>query len=110
MRALHSIFTKLAGRIRRPDGQSLIETAVIFPILVTLLIGSADLARVARASIGVANAAKAGAQYGTQSGFTAQDSTGIATAASNEDTNLSITTTSSYTCVCSDGSSSTCSN
>lgn len=94
----------------REDGQSLIETALVLPLLMTLLIGAAEMARVARASISVANAAKAGAQYAVQNGYTAQDTTGIATAAQNESTNLTIMTTSSVSCVCSDGSSSTCSN
>lgn len=97
--------------LRRSErGQALIETAIVAPVLVTLMIGAADLARVARASIAVANAAKAGAQYGAQNGFTAQDATGIATAASNEASNLTLTTTSSYACVCSDGTASTCQN
>ena len=100
----------MRGLGRRSEGQSLIETALVFPILVTLLIGAADLARIARASIAVSNAAKAGVQYGTESGFTAQDSTGIATAAANEASNLTLTTSSSYSCVCSDGSASTCQN
>lgn len=101
---------RLVRRIGDGRGQALIETALVVPILVTLLIGAADLARVARASIAVTNAAKAGAQYGSENGFTAQDATGIATAASNEASNLSLTTTSSYSCVCSDGSASTCLN
>ena len=99
------------GRARRFDsGQSLVETALVFPILVTFLVGTADLARVARASIAVSNAAKAGAQYAVQNGFTAQDSTGISNAAAAEAVNLSLTTTSSYSCVCSDGTASTCGN
>jgi Flp pilus assembly protein TadG len=91
-------------------GQSLVETALVFPVMVTLLVGAAEMTRVVRASISIANAAKAGAQYGTQSGYTAQDSTGIATAASNEVPNLTLTTTSSIACLCSDGSASTCLN
>jgi len=99
------------GRGRRGErGQSLVETALVFPVLVVMLVGSAEMARVVGASIAVANAAKAGAQYATENGFTAQDSTGIATAASNEASNLTVTTTSSWACVCSDGSSSTCKN
>jgi Flp pilus assembly protein TadG len=90
--------------------QALIETALVFPILITLLIGAVDLSRVARATIAVTNAARAGAQYGGQDGFTAQDATGIATAASNDSSTLTIITTSSYACVCSNGSSSTCLN
>ena len=91
-------------------GQSLVETALVFPLLITMIVGTVEMARVVNASIGVANAAKAGAQYACKNGFTAQDSTGIATAASNEAPNLTINTISSYSCVCSDGSASTCLN
>jgi hypothetical protein len=67
------------------------------------------LARVAYAAIEVSNAARAGAQYGAQNGFTASDPTGIANAAAADAANMSsLSTTSSYTCICSDGTSSTC--
>lgn len=91
-------------------GQSLVETALVFPVLITMLVGAVAMARVVNASIGVANAAKAGAQYACKNGFTAQDSTGIATAASGEVPNLTVNTTSSFACSCSDGSTSTCLN
>lgn len=95
---------------RNESGQSLVETALVLPVLLTLLIGVVEMARIARAGISVANAAKAGAQYATQNGYTAQDSSGIATAAQNESTNLTVSTTSSFSCTCSDGSASTCAN
>jgi Flp pilus assembly protein TadG len=92
-------------------GQALVETALIFPVLIALLIGAAEFACVAYAAIEVSNAARAGAQYGAQSGSTASDTTGIATAASADAANLTgLTTASSYACACSDGSSSTCAN
>jgi Flp pilus assembly protein TadG len=95
----------------RDAGQSLVETALIFPLLIALLIGAAELARVAYAAIEVSNAAKAGVQYGAQNGSTASDTTGIQTAAANDAANLSgLTTTPSYSCVCSDGTASTCAN
>src|SRR5579864_1112246 len=90
-------------------GQALIETAAVFPLLIAILVGTAEMARVAYAAIEVSNAARAGAQYGAQNGYTASDTTGIATAASSDASNLSgVTTTSSYACVCSDGTASTC--
>lgn len=90
-------------------GQALVETALVFPVLIALLVGTFEMARVAYAAIEVANAARAGAQYGAQSGYTAQDATGISNAAANDAANLTgLTTTSSYACVCSDGTSSTC--
>jgi Flp pilus assembly protein TadG len=91
-------------------GQSLVETALVVPILVTLLVGTVEMGRVVYASIAVANAAKAGAQYGCENGFTAQDSSGIALAASDEVPTMTVTTTSSSACACSDGSASTCLN
>jgi Flp pilus assembly protein TadG len=96
---------------RGQAGQSLVETALVFPMMIAILVGAAELARVAYAAIEVANAARAGAQYGTQNGAAASDTTGIATAASSDAANLTtLTTTSSFTCVCSDGSASTCAN
>jgi Flp pilus assembly protein TadG len=106
----------LRKRVSRPGaageaGQALVETALIFPILLALLIGAAEFARVAYAAIEIANAARAGVQYGAQSGYTATDSTGIATAASKDAANVTgLVTTSSISCVCSDGTASTCAN
>jgi Flp pilus assembly protein TadG len=107
-----------AGRSLDHDlesGQALVETAVAVVLLSTVLIGAAELARVAYAAIEVSNAARAGAQYGAQNGEDAGDTTkdgtagGIQNAAATDAGNLTnLTTTSSYTCACSDGSASTC--
>ncbi|KAA6461222.1 pilus assembly protein [Acidobacteria bacterium AB60] len=105
--------TNILKRLRRSmgeGGQSIVETALVVPALATMLVGSVQMARVIYASIAVANAAKAGAQYGCQSGYTAADSTGIATAASNEAPNLTVSTTTAVACACSDGKASTCLN
>jgi len=97
------------GAQDQESGQALVESAVAVVLLTTVLIGGAELARVAYAAIEVANAARAGVQYGTQNGFTASDTTGIQTAAANDAANLSgFSATASYTCVCSDGTASTC--
>lgn len=93
------------------SGQALVETALVLPVLIALLIGAGEIARVAYAAIEVANAARAGAQYGVENGSSASDATGIATAASTDAANVTgLTTTSSYACVCSDGGASTCAN
>lgn len=97
-------------RSKGERGQSLVETALVVPVLVTMLVGAVEMGRVVYAAINVANAAKAGAQYGGENGYTAQDTTGIATAASNEAPTLTVTTASSTSCSCSDGTSSTCLN
>lgn len=91
-------------------GQSLVETALVVPVLVILLVGAVEMGRVVYASIAVANAAKAGAQYGCENGYTAQDTSGIALAASSEAPSLTLSTSSSSVCACSDGTASTCLN
>ena len=94
---------------RGEAGHSLVEAALILPLLTVILVGGGELARVAYAAIEVSNAAHAGAQYGAQNGGTASDATGIATAAASDAANLTtLTTTSSFSCICSDGSASTC--
>jgi Flp pilus assembly protein TadG len=95
----------------RDSGTALIELGISIPIFTALLLGSAELARVAYASIEVTNAARAAVQYGAQTNATAADSTGIKLAAANEAYNLSdLSTMVSTSCICSDGSPSTCLN
>ena len=90
-------------------GQSLIEVALSVSIFAVLLVGAAEFGTVLYVAIEVSDAARDGAVYGAQNGSTASDTTGIATAAANGAANLSgLTTTSSYSCSCSDGTSSTC--
>jgi Flp pilus assembly protein TadG len=103
------------------SGQALVETIVSLGVLVVFMLGVIELGQIAFTAIQVANAAKAAVQYGTQNGATAQDQAGIATAAAADApslsglsnttfTSTSSGTTSSYACICSDGSSSTCAN
>jgi Flp pilus assembly protein TadG len=95
--------------IRNTKGQALVEVALTAPLLILLLLGAAELGQVAFAAIEVANAASAGVQYGAQTTITASDTTGIQTAASDDASNLTgLTATSSFTCICSNGSASTC--
>ena len=93
-------------------GQALVETALTLPVLLLLLVGAAELARVAYASIEVSNAARAAAQYGAMNGGGFKDATGMLAAANNDAANLTPAVTfnpaPSYACVCSDGSASTC--
>lgn len=102
-------FQFVTGLQQETAGQSLIETALLGSLFMVLLLGIIELGRVAYAAIEVANAARAGAAYGAQNGSTASDSTGISNAATNDAANLTgLSTTSSYACVCSDGTASTC--
>jgi Flp pilus assembly protein TadG len=78
-------------------------------LLIPILLGAVEYARMAYASIEVSNAAMAGVQYGAQDPTTAADTTGIQTAASNDAPDVTLgTTTTSTSCICSDGSASTC--
>lgn len=89
-------------------GQSLIELAVSVPIIAMLIFGSVEVAKVIYASIEVKDAAMAGVQYGTRNPIAAADSTGIQDAAAADAPGMTLTTTSSLSCICSDGSASTC--
>jgi Flp pilus assembly protein TadG len=96
------------GRQRRfrPDsGQSLLEVALLLPMLIALLLGVIELGRYAYISILVANAARAGAAYGAQSLEQSVDTAGIQGAAGNDFQNNgqnpgSLSVTSLISCGC----------
>ncbi len=60
-------------RIHPEKGGALLELAVVMPLLILLAIGVMDFGRVFARSIVVANAARAGAEFGAQSGATTVD-------------------------------------
>jgi Flp pilus assembly protein TadG len=70
------------------NGGALIETALALPLLALLLLGASELGLADYQAIEVANAAKAGAQYGAQNSTTAADIPGIRLAARNDASNL----------------------
>ena len=72
------------GLLRSQSGQSLVEVALLTPILLAFLIGGIELGRYAYLSILVGNAARAGAAYGAQSLPQSVDTTDIQTAADND--------------------------
>jgi len=87
-------------------GASLVELALMMSVLSLLLIGVVDMGRAFYLSMEVADAARAGAMYGYQTSATMKDTTGISTAASNDAPEVTgLTTTSSYGCMCSNGTS-----
>jgi Flp pilus assembly protein TadG len=95
--------------LRAERGGALVELALTMPILIVLFVGAAEFASLSYASIEVSNAAMAGAQYGTQSITTEADTVGIQTAASNDAANITLgATTVTPSCICSNGSASTC--
>lgn len=99
--------------MKSESGDSLVELALLLPILTMLLLGTVDLGRLAYVSIELSNAARAGVQYGQQNSTTSSDLTGMQTAATNDATDLvgankgNLTAVASYWCQCSDGSSVT---
>jgi Flp pilus assembly protein TadG len=86
-------------------GQSLLEVALITPLLLVLALGVIEVGRYAYIAILVGNAARAGAAYGAQSLPQSVDTTGIETAADNDfqsngQTVSSLAVTSSTSCGC----------
>jgi Flp pilus assembly protein TadG len=94
--------------VSKDAGQSLIELALTLPLLVLLLIGAAELGRLAYYSIEVSNAARAGVAYGAQNHVTASNFTAMQTAAQNDAGNITLTTaTATNACACSPSYSAT---
>lgn len=96
--------------VGKERGGALVELCLVVPVFAVLLVGAAEFARVEYAGIEVSNAALAGVQYGSQSADAAADLTGIQTAAANDAPNITLSppATASVSCICSDGSASTC--
>lgn len=95
MMKLRNRFHKL---IRSESGTSMIEFAILLPVLAFFLIGMIDLGRATYYGILAANAARAGAQYGSQYLWTVADGGGISTAATQDSPNVSWTVTSQELC------------
>jgi Flp pilus assembly protein TadG len=93
------------GILLSPSGQSLLEVALLTPMLLALLLGAIELGRYAYISILVGNAARAGAAYGAQNLVLSIDTSGIQTAADNDFQNNgqsagSLTVSSATSCGC----------
>jgi Flp pilus assembly protein TadG len=92
--------------VKHPQsGQALVELGLLLPMLVLLLLGVVELGRYSYVGILVANAARAGTAYGTQTLSQSVDTIGITTAARNDfktngqnPTNLAVTSTVSCGC------------
>ena len=107
---LHPPFlrSRVAARQRGESGQALIETAVTIAMLSIMLLGAAELGRIAYAAIQVTTAAKAAVQYGSRTSGTAGDITGMKIAAALAAPalpNIAANTTINSTCLCADGAS-----
>jgi len=85
---------------RWPRGQSALELAIAIPLMIFMLMAAADFARVFFVRVAVNGAARAGAQYGSQSVVTAADATGMIAAAKTGASNLSGLSAAADQCTC----------
>jgi len=69
---------------RTPRGQSVVEIALVTPLLLMLLVGTIEIGRYAYYSIEASSAARAGVQYGAQSLAYSKDLAGITQAAQKD--------------------------
>ena len=95
-------------RVRSQSGQTLLEVALLTPLLLAMVLGVIDMGRYAYIAILVGNAARAGAAYGAQSLPQSVDITGIEAAADNDfqDNGENVSTlavSSSTACGCDSG-------
>jgi Flp pilus assembly protein TadG len=92
------------ARARKQKGQAMVELAIALPILLLLTLGVIEVGRAAYFSIEVSEAARTGAQYGTQSLADAANTPNITQAALNSVPDISsgsMTVTSvNQSCVC----------
>lgn len=93
----------LAHLGREDRGTSLVETAVLMPVLMLLFVGTIDFGRAYYSAIEVNSAAEAGALYGVQN---PTDLTGMVAASKLDAADLaSVAAVATYGCECSDGGS-----
>ena len=84
------------------SGQSIVELAIVSPLLIMLMVGAVDVGTFMYGGIEVGNGARAGVHYGSQSIQTAADVAGIGSAASADAQQISgfkVTNAATY-CVC----------
>ena len=91
--------------MRSESGQTLLEAALVTPLLLLLALGVIEMGRYAYISILVGNAARAGAAYGAEGVTQSINTAGIKTAADNDFQNNgqnvgALTVNSSTSCGC----------
>jgi Flp pilus assembly protein TadG len=104
---------RLVKALAGERGQALLETAITMPLLLLMLLGAFELARVAYAATEVTNAARAAAQYGAMNGGGFLDTSGMLTAANADAGNLNngVSWASGYptvSCSCSGTGTASC--
>ena len=81
-------------------GSALVELAVTLPLLVLVMAGAIDFARVFYMGMELTNAARAGAQYGAYNPAQSGDIAGMRTTATGSVNITGVTATASRTCQC----------
>jgi Flp pilus assembly protein TadG len=94
---------KFLRAFREDNGSSLVEMALLMPVLMLLFVGTVDFGRAYYAAIEVSSAAEAGALYGVQN---PTDTAGMVAASRLDAGDLpSMTPVATYGCQCSGGGS-----
>ncbi|SDF83325.1 TadE/TadG family type IV pilus assembly protein [Terriglobus roseus] len=100
---LFRLIAQSASLAQRQDGNSLIETALVLPVLLLLLAGAVDIGRGFRAAMIVNAAARTGTAYGIHY---PTDVAGMKLAAQTDaSTLITVKPVATYGCECSDGTS-----
>ena len=100
---MQNIRSQIVKFFRGTEGSNFIEMALLLPLFLLLFVGAVDLGRLYFMSVEVTGAAQAGALYGIQN---PSDASGMQSAASAGASSLAgVSTSASYGCECSDGSS-----
>jgi hypothetical protein len=99
MQAWRKVARSAAVWRSRESGSALIETAVVLPVLILLVLGVAEYGRVYFTGITVANAALAGAEFGAQSSGTA-DPVFVQQVARDDADDQTLVVTSDRVCRC----------
>jgi Flp pilus assembly protein TadG len=95
--------------MRNRKGSAMIEFALVAPLLLLLLAGVLDYSMALRTAVAVSDAARAGAQYGSQTQASSSDIAGMQAAARDAVPNLTgMTATAVRTCRCSNGAAASC--
>jgi Flp pilus assembly protein TadG len=87
-------------RFRGARGQSYVELAFALPVLALVLVVAADFGRLFYTYLEVINAARAAAQYGSNSVVAAANSAGMIAAARQDGVNVTNLTVTASQCTC----------
>jgi len=106
---LGALIRALKSGRRSATGSAAVEFAIVLPVLALVAIIASDFARVYFTGITVANAARAGAQYGAQNTSTSGDTVGMNLAATQDGAGAGAITVSSRSfCRCDGGEVGNC--